>query len=484
MFISLVEFPKIKDGREAEFERWFASSTELFAKFPGFVARRLLKPTQNAERYAAIVEHESEATFLAMQTSPEHQTAWDKVSPLLEGAPTVRSYEVADTTIKHSGPSPDWDPRDPAVLRDQRKAYDEMRQRCPVAYSDFLGWSLFGYEDVLAATRDVKTFSNATKRHPIPNGWDPPEHTRYRSLLDPYFSAQRMAAFEPRCRQIAIDLLQPLVAQGDAEFIDDFVEPYLLSALCAFCGWPHDDWARLRDWTRANQHAAFTAEHDAAGALARDFSAYVGHQLATRRTREAASDEDLTASLLMLTLDEKGLSDEDLVGLLRNFAAGTSTTVGATGIAALYLVEHPEMQAHLRADSSLVPAFVEEILRSDGPLVANSRTAKTDTAVHGRTIPAGAHVSLMWIAANRDDRAFPEPDAIRFDRDLSKHLAFGAGIHTCLGAPLVRLEMRVALEELLARAPSIQLAAADPPSRGVFPGDSPRTLSVRFGRPG
>lgn len=94
MFINLVEFPKIKEGREAEFELWFAWSTELFAKFPGFVARRLLKPIRNADRYAAIVEHESEATFIAMHTSPERQQAWEKVNPLFAGTPTARFYEV------------------------------------------------------------------------------------------------------------------------------------------------------------------------------------------------------------------------------------------------------------------------------------------------------------------------------------------------------------------------------------------------------
>src|SRR5450759_432253 len=112
---------------------------------------------------------------------------------------------------------PDWDPRDPSVLGDQQRAYDEMRARCPVAHSDFLGWSLFAHHDVVAAVRDMATIRSATKRPAIPNGMDPPEHTAHRQVLDPYFTAERMAAFEPRSRQIAAALLDPLLARGEAE---------------------------------------------------------------------------------------------------------------------------------------------------------------------------------------------------------------------------------------------------------------------------
>ena len=104
---------------------------------------------------------------------------------------------------------PDWDPRDPSVLGDQQRAYDEMRARCPVAHSDFLGWSLFAHRDMVEAVRDTVTFSSATKRRAIPNGMDPPEHTVYRQVLDPYFTSERMAAFEPRSREIAAALLGP-----------------------------------------------------------------------------------------------------------------------------------------------------------------------------------------------------------------------------------------------------------------------------------
>jgi cytochrome P450 len=149
----------------------------------------------------------------------------------------------------------DWDPRDPSVLSDQQRAYDEMRSRCPVANSDFLGWSLFAHRDVVEAVRDTGTFSSATKRRAIPNGMDPPEHTDYRLVLEPFFTSERMAAFEPRSRQIAAALLEPILARGKAEIISEFAGPFPHQALCAFMGWPIADWNRVRGWTHGNQEA-------------------------------------------------------------------------------------------------------------------------------------------------------------------------------------------------------------------------------------
>jgi len=118
---------------------------------------------------------------------------------------------------------PDWDPRSETVHRDQRAAYDEMRGRCPVAYSDYLGWSLFRHEDVVRALNDPETFSNAASTHlSVPNGMDPPEHTEYRRIIEPYFEPERMEAFEPVCREIATDLAQSLLERDEVEFIVNF----------------------------------------------------------------------------------------------------------------------------------------------------------------------------------------------------------------------------------------------------------------------
>ncbi len=365
------------------------------------------------------------------------------------------------------------------MLRDQRRAYDRMRETCPVAYSDLLGWSLFRYDDVLRATADPRTFSNATRRHAVPNGWDPPEHTLYRQALEPHFSPERMWTLEPGCRRAVTSLLEPLLKRAEADFVADLAEPYALEMICELLGWPAEDWSQLRDWTRANQHASFTAETADLAAVAKTFSAYVLRQLDARRARAADPSEDITAGLLALDVAGKRLSDDEMISLLRNYVAGAGTTVAALGIAALHLAEDLALQRQLRADTSLVPAFVEETLRCDGPLVANGRTTSAEVEIGGRTIPVGEHVSLMWMAADRDEHVFPQPDAIRLDRGPTPHLAFGAGIHRCPGAPLVRLEMRVALEELLARSRTLSLAVADPPRRTVYPGNGLGALPLR-----
>ena len=131
-------------------------------------------------------------------------------------------------------PAPDWDPKSNEALRDQRATYDDLRRRCPVAHSEFLGWSLFRHEDVTRALNDHETFSNVVSQHlTVPNGMDPPEHTAYRRLIDPYFSPERMTAFEPVCRAIVVKLIQEISARGAVEFMADAALPFAEQVQCA-----------------------------------------------------------------------------------------------------------------------------------------------------------------------------------------------------------------------------------------------------------
>lgn len=182
-------------------------------------------------------------------------------------------------------PNRDWDPRDISVLGDQRHVYDEMRERCPVAYSHFLDWSLFRHEDIVNVLADPETYSSASKRLAVPNGMDPPEHTLYSRALAPYFLPERMNALEPDCRRIAIDLLESLLARGDAEvdFIPEFAQPFPIKTLCMFLGWPPETWENLRGWTHGNQEVAFSQNKEAGAALAREFTGYVMEALRIRR---------------------------------------------------------------------------------------------------------------------------------------------------------------------------------------------------------
>lgn len=396
-------------------------------------------------------------------------------------------------------PTPDWDPGAPSVLSDQQRAYDEMRERCPVAYSDASGWSLFRYDDVLRAANDPGEFSSRTRHRVIPNGLDPPEHTAYRRLLDPFFSPERMAALEPGCREIAIALLSPLLARGVGELVSEFAEPFTRQALCAFAGWPLEEWWRVAGWDSANRRATLTRDAATEAVAAREFGEYVANDLATRRAGLTGGREDLTSSLLAATVDGVSLRDDDIVSILRNITAGSGITAAAFGNVMLYLVENPELQDRLRADPSLLPMAIDEVLRIDDPLItlgptakrdielapigshgALGRTSSHDVKIGGRTIRVGERITLMWASANRDRAAFPEPDAFRLDRDPKANVVFGSGIHHCLGAPLARQRIRVALEELLAATRTISLAGSVPAQRLVYPSNSIRSVLVRF----
>src|SRR6478735_8947011 len=135
---------------------------------------------------------------------------------------------------------PDWDPRSSAILDDQRFAYDEMREQCPVAYSEFLNWSLFRHEDIAEVLARQDIYSSASKHRAVPNGMDAPEHTSYRAALEPYFVSERMDAFEIDCRNVAIELIQALPTNQDLEFSGAFALPFALKSNCAFLGWPMD----------------------------------------------------------------------------------------------------------------------------------------------------------------------------------------------------------------------------------------------------
>jgi hypothetical protein len=362
------------------------------------------------------------------------------------------------------------------VLDDQRQAYDQEREHCPVAYDEFLGWSLFRHEDVVRVLADPDSYANASAHRAVPNGLDPPEHTRYRDLLEAYFGPEQMSALEPRCRSIGADLAQALPARGEVELIAEFAQPFSFQTLCAFVGWPAQTWPSLRDWTDRNQHAALNPEAATGSALAQEFAEHATAALQTHRDTAQGAAEDAVTGLIAAAPDGTALDEADITSILRNWTASHGTLTAGIGIIAWHLATRPELQHTLRRQPKLVGHAIEEILRADGMLVANRRITTRTVEIQGRTIPAGETLSLNWIAANRDPRTFDDPDAVRLDRDQTDNLLFGAGIHNCVGAPLARLEMRVAVEELLQHTTTITLAGTTRPERDTYPSNGFRAL--------
>lgn len=368
-------------------------------------------------------------------------------------------------------PHETWDPRSPSVVTDQIGAYDEARRRCPVAHSDYLGWSVFRHEDVVAILEDHNTFSNTVSRHlNVPNGMDPPEHTRFREIIDRYFTAELVDAFEPECRRIARDLVDALPRGERAKVMSEFAEVFALQVQSAYLGWPAEVHEPLRAWTKKNREATLAQDRTALAAVAVEFDTHITALLEARRDAAAAPD-DLTTRLLTERVEGRPLSDEEIVSILRNWTVGELGTIAASvGIVAHYLAANPAVQQLLRDDPTQIGAAVDEILRIHPPLIANRRVTTTSARVGGRDLGPGERLTVMWASANRDERVFGDPDEFRLDRDPADNLLYGAGIHVCPGAPLARMELRVLTEELLRGTALLRMHPDEPTVLATYPG--------------
>ena len=351
----------------------------------------------------------------------------------------------------------DWDPEAMPPGSDQYGLHDAMRATCPVAYSERLGWSVFRHADVMRVLHDPATFSNVVSAHvSIPDGMDAPEHTFYRALIDPYFSAERTAALEVPCRNIAGALIDEAIRQRSVEVMSAIAEPFAAAVLGAFMGWPPSITKWLTTWARRQQVATRTHDRAALADIAAEFDSLIAAVLNERRALGDHAPDDATTSLLRERVDGRALRDEEVAGVVRNWVAGeVGTVAAAAGIILRDLARRPEQQAVLRASPDQIPLAVEELLRTHGPLVTNRRLATRAVDLGGRHLEAGDRVALMWLAADRDPDVFADPTAVVLDRDQSRSLLYGAGIHACPGAPLARLALRVLTEETLLRARAV-----------------------------
>jgi len=366
---------------------------------------------------------------------------------------------------------PEWDPLAPAVLEDQRRAYDDLRGRCPLAHSDRLGWSVLRHADVLDVLCDHDTYRNQVSPHlSVPNGMDPPEHTPYRRLTEPYFAPEPMARFETVCDRIAADLVASIPRGRPIEVMDMVGHEFAVRVQCAFMGWSHDLHEPLRDWVHEQRRATRAEDRGALEASARRFDEVVHDVLAARRRAGTDAPDDPTTQLLHESVAGRPLTDAEIVSIVRNWTVGELATIAASaGIVVTYLAHHPEIEALLRVDRPAIPAAIDEILRIDAPLIANRRVTARPVTLAGMPLATGARVTVLWASANRDDRVFGDPDEFRLDRDPSSNLLYGAGIHECPGAPLARLELRSLVTTLLDESEQLRPVHDPPPLRAAYP---------------
>lgn len=361
-------------------------------------------------------------------------------------------------------------------------AYDALRRRCPVAYSDYLGWTVLKHEDVLRIVLDHETFSNVVSRHlSVPNGMDPPAHTAHRRINERYFTPDRMAAFEPACRRIAGDLVDAVPRGTTVEVMEGFARTFALQAQSAFMGWPQELHEPLRRWTLDNQRATLARDRAAMAAVAVQFDRYIRELLDVRRAAGPSAPRDATSELLHERVDGRPLTDEEIVSVIRNWTVGELGTIAASvGILLHHLASNPSLQDALRADASDLPAAIDEILRIHPPLIANRRVTTCPVVVGGRRLDAQDPVTVLWASANRDEDVFGDPDEFRLDRDPEDNLLYGAGIHVCPGAPLARLELRVVLEEVLTRTQAIEPAPETTAMYAPYPAGGFSSLMLLF----
>lgn len=377
----------------------------------------------------------------------------------------------------------DWDPRAENVLNDQISAYDEVRGRCPVAFSDYLQWSLFRHADVMHVLEDHDTFSNAASRHlSVPNAMDPPDHTHFRRLIEPYFGPEAMAEFAPQCRAIAEGVVARLPADGEVEAMAEMGQDFALEIQCAFMGWPTELHEPLRAWVKRQQAATLAQDREALGELALEFDGVIREQLASRRAAGDDAPDDVTTRIMNETVEGRTLTDQEIVSILRNWTVGELGTISASiGILMRYLAADPELQGRLRADRGLLPAAIDEILRLDAPLMSNRRITTRAVEIGGRRLEAGERLTILWGSANRDESVFEAPDEVRLDRDPADNLLYGAGIHVCPGAPLARMELEDFMDALLDATVDIAPLPGRPAVRALYPagGYSEVPLHVR-----
>ncbi|MGW1986046.1 cytochrome P450 [Streptomyces collinus] len=377
-----------------------------------------------------------------------------------------------------------FDPWDPAFLADPYPAYAELRSRGRVIrYEPTDQWLVPHHADVSALLRDRRlgrayqhrfTHEDFGRTPPAPEhepfhtlndhgmlDLEPPDHTRIRRLVSKAFTPRTVQALVPYVRNLANELVAGLVAAGGGDLLTDVAEPLPVAVIAEMLGIPESDRAPLRPWSAdicgmyELNPSGDSAERAVRASV--EFSDYLRELIAERRENPG---DDLISGLIAAHDEGDRLTEQEMIStavLLLN--AGHEATVNATVNGWWALFRNPDQLAALRADHSLVPAAVEELMRYDTPLQLFERWVLDDIEIDGTTIPRGAEIAMLFGSANHDPSVFTAPERLDIGRGDNPHISFSAGIHYCIGAPLARIELAASMTALLERAPTLNLAA-------------------------
>jgi cytochrome P450 len=362
----------------------------------------------------------------------------------------------------------EYNPLSPEAQENPFPYYSSLRQRQPIKWLEPLNaWAISRYQDVDFAIRNPQIFSSAKwigqslgDLNPAPEvSWmietDPPDHSRLRKLVSKAFTPRTVSLLGPRIRAIAEELLAPLRAADEFDFVRAFSSTLPVIVIAEMLGIEPNHRADFRRWSDNVVHATSRPSTETERAAVRrtndEMRAYFQDAIARRRKDPG---DDLLTALVQAEEDRQVLTSQEVLAMaMLLLVAGNETTMNLLGNTALALLAHPEAQAMVRRDRALVPQLVEEVLRYDSPVQIVFRRTTRKVELSGTTIPGEATVFVLLGSANRDETKFPDPDRFDLKRDASEHLAFGFGTHFCLGAGLARLEAKVALEEFLYSCP-------------------------------
>jgi cytochrome P450 len=343
--------------------------------------------------------------------------------------------------------------------------YAAMRARSPVIRTDDARVLLVDHAGVMAALRDSDLFSSdmdavrlGNVRPLIPLQIDPPEHLKFRKVLDPLFAPREVARLEPEVRRLTNELIDDFVRDGHVELNAAFAVPLPCTVFLALLGLPAEDlptFLRIKDGIIRPPGMAGREADRIRRRTATEIYEYFEPVIEARR---AEPRDDLISRFVSAEVDGVRLSNEDILDICFLFLiAGLDTVTATLTCSVAYLAQHPDHRDALARDLTQVPAAVEELLRWESPVPGVARVCTRDVELAGEQITAGTQVTVLIGSANTDDTEFPDADDVDFDRDGNRHLAFGGGIHRCLGSHLARLELHVALEELHRRVPDYEL---------------------------
>lgn len=374
------------------------------------------------------------------------------------------------------------------IRRNPYPVYDQIRAASPLLHDPQSGlWMVFDYDGVKRVLNDQETFSSRLG----PAEWmifmDPPRHSKLRALVSQAFTPRSIANLEPRIKELSRELLAPCIERGKMDLADDFSVQLPMMVIAEMLGVPVADRPRFKVWNDVLLNMSYTVPGGAKaeGATNEFFAAtaemndYLTGLLEQRRVKPK---DDLLTRLLTAQVDGERLTREEILGFFQILLlAGSETTTNLVNNAILAFVENPDQLARLQVAPNLLLSAIEEVLRYRSPLHWMFRVVKRDTQLHGQSIPAGKVILAMIGSANRDPKQFPAPNRFDITRDPNPHIAFGHGLHFCLGAALARVEARIALSDLLTRLKNIEPASTDPwePRRGLHV-HGPTHLPIRF----